>query len=183
MGTFYRFVNSKLSCNSGVGPLKTPSGEMIVDDVGKAELLSCVVQVFLQLMMAICQSSVVGLIMTFVSVILFFSPSDIAKTMSGIKCSRTADPHGFNSSFLKRLKFFLAGPMSSVFTYIFSAGVIPSAWRESNVTPVFKKGISSDVSNYRPISLTSLFSKIFERIVKQQMLTYLLNYKLITRQL
>ena len=39
MGTFYRFVNGKLSCKSGVGPLKTPSGEMIVDD-GKAELLS-----------------------------------------------------------------------------------------------------------------------------------------------
>ena len=42
--------------------------------------------------------------------------------------------------------------------------------------------ISSDVSNYRPISLTSLFSKIFERIVKQQTLTYLLNHNLITSQ-
>ena len=70
--------------------------------------------------------------------------------------------------------------MCSVFT--FSVVVIPSAWHESNVTPVFKIGISSDVSNYRPISLTSLFSKVFERIVKQQMLTYLLNYKLITTQ-
>jgi len=78
------------------------------------------------------------------------------------------------------LKFLLDGPMCSVFT--FSVVVIPSAWHESNVTPVFKIGISSDVSNYRPISLTSLFSKVFERIVKQQMLTYLLNYKLITTQ-
>ena len=37
MGTF---LNGKLSCKSGVEPLKTPPGEMIVDDVGKAELLS-----------------------------------------------------------------------------------------------------------------------------------------------
>ena len=102
--------------------------------------------------------------------------------VSSLKCTRTTDPHGFNSLFLKRLKFILAGPMSSVFSYIFSAGIIPSAWHESNVTPIFKKGMSSDVSNYRPISLTSLFSKIFEGIVKQQMLTYLLNYNLITNQ-
>jgi len=40
LGTFYRFVNGKLSCKSGVGPLKSPSGDMIVDDVSKAEMLS-----------------------------------------------------------------------------------------------------------------------------------------------
>jgi len=38
------------------------------------------------------------------------------------------------------------------------------------------------VSNYRPISLTSVFCKIFERILKQQMLTYLLENNLITQQ-
>jgi len=71
-GTFYHFVNGKLSCKSGVGPLKTPPGEMIVDDVGKAELLSNYFASVLQLIMAICQSSVVGLTMTFVSTISFF---------------------------------------------------------------------------------------------------------------
>ena len=74
LGTFYRFVNSKLSCKSGVAPLKTPSGEMIVDDVGKAELLSIY---FASVFTVddgnlIGQSSVVGLMMTFVSMILFF---------------------------------------------------------------------------------------------------------------
>ena len=53
---------------------------------------------------------------------------------------------------------------------IFISGKIPSDWRLANVTPVFKKGVSSNVANYRPISVTSTFSKIFERIVQQQML-------------
>ena len=65
---------------------------------------------------------------------------------------------------------------------IFLSGKIPSDWRLANVTPVFKKGISSEVSNYRPISLTSSFSKTFERIVKQQILLYLLENHLISRQ-
>ena len=65
---------------------------------------------------------------------------------------------------------------------IFLSGKIPSDWRLANVTPVFKKGISLEVPNYRPISLTSSFSKTFERIVKQQILLYLLYNHLISRQ-
>ena len=60
-------------------------------------------------------------------------------------------------------------------THILTSGKIPSDWRLANVIPVFKKGISSNVANYHPISLTSTFSKIFERIVKQQMLAYLFS--------
>ena len=40
--------------------------------------------------------------------------------------------------------------------------------------------MSSDVANYRPISLTSSFSKVFERVIKKQMLGYLLENRLIS---
>jgi len=40
MGTFYRFVNGKLSCKSGVGPLKNDCGKLILDDTEKAERLN-----------------------------------------------------------------------------------------------------------------------------------------------
>jgi len=92
-----------------------------------------------------------------------------------MKSSNTADPQGFSNSFLKRLKFALAKPLSALYTHIFTSGKIPSDWRLANVTLVFKKGISSNVANYRPISQTSTVSKIFERTVKQQMLAYLIK--------
>ena len=41
--------------------------------------------------------------------------------------------------------------------------------------------MSSSVENYRPISLTSVMCKVFERIVKEQMLGYLCKHTLITR--
>ena len=49
------------------------------------------------------------------------------------------------------------------------------------VTPLFKKGHSTDVSNYRPISLTSMCCKIMESVIKDDILDHLLSNGLISR--
>ena len=46
LGSFYRFVNGKLLCKSGVGPLKAKSGELIVDDYRPIYLTSCFSKTF-----------------------------------------------------------------------------------------------------------------------------------------
>jgi len=40
LGSFYRFVNRKLFCKSGIGPLKADSGKLVVDDTEKTEMLN-----------------------------------------------------------------------------------------------------------------------------------------------
>ena len=60
-------------------------------------------------------------------------------------------------------------------------GQIPASWKFANTTPFFKKGLASEVANYRPISLTSVFCKLFERVTHEQMLAYLLKNNLISR--
>ena len=40
-----------------------------------------------------------------------------------------------------------------------------AAWRQANVTPIPKGLPSSSVANYRPIYITSVLSKVFERLV------------------
>jgi len=44
-------------------------------------------------------------------------------------------------------------------------GVIPSIWKNADVTPVFKKGGRDLVENYRPVSLTCVCCKILEHII------------------
>ena len=68
-----------------------------------------------------------------------------------------------------------------IFSSFFETGSLPSVWRSAVVTPVFKKGVSSDVNNYRSISLTCCFCNIIESIVKDQMLDYLPRNKLISK--
>ena len=50
----------------------------------------------------------------------------------------------------------------------------------AEVIPIFKQGIKINCSNYRPISLLSSFSKVFEKIVCKRVYSYLLKFKLLS---
>lgn len=50
---------------------------------------------------------------------------------------------------------------------------VPDAWKEANVTPVYKKGERNKAVNYRPISLTCILSKQMEHIIASQIMGHL----------
>jgi len=89
-------------------------------------------------------------------------------------------PGGYSSEFVKAIAISISLPLAMIFSSSFETGSAPSIWRSDIVTPAFKKGLSSDVNNYRSISLTC-FCKIMELIVKDQLLDYLLRNKLISK--
>lgn len=60
-----------------------------------------------------------------------------------------------------------------------SNGVFPSVLKNSIVKPLFKKGDKNSVSNYRPISLLSGFSKIFEKVMLSRLLNHLSVHRVI----
>ena len=53
----------------------------------------------------------------------------------------------------------------------YRTGLIPQEWKLAHVVPVFKKGTKADVENYRPISLTCLVMKIFEKLVRNEIMS------------
>ena len=62
-----------------------------------------------------------------------------------------------------------ATEIAPVLTFIFqqslSSGYVPTDWRLANIPPIFKKGDKSTPSNYRPVSITSICSKLIEHII------------------
>ena len=54
-----------------------------------------------------------------------------------------------------------------------NTGNIPSDWLLVNVTPVYKKGSKDIPVNYRPISLTSVCSKVMEHIIYHSIMSHL----------
>ena len=59
-------------------------------------------------------------------------------------------------------------------------GIFPKTLKIAKVKPVFKSGDKSEMGNYRPISLLSSLSKIFEKVLKNRIVAYIDRYKLIS---
>ena len=75
------------------------------------------------------------------------------------------DLFGMFPLFLKSTADVMAPSLSVVFQLLVRLGSFPTCWRQANVTPIPKGPPSSSVANYRPISITSVLSKVFERLV------------------
>ena len=57
---------------------------------------------------------------------------------------------------------------------------MPADWKLANVSPIRKKGSRAMASNYRPVSLTCLASKLMESIIRDAMVRHLLENDLCT---
>ena len=63
--------------------------------------------------------------------------------------------------------------LSHIFNMCLAEGYFPNELKEGCITPIFKCGSKTDVNNYRPVCSLSPFSKIFERIVYEKIITFI----------
>ena len=95
-----------------------------------------------------------------------FNRNRVHKHLSNIN-SNKASMHG---KILKNCSESLAYPLSLILKVSYNTGSLPKEWKLANVVPILKKGGKDDIKNYRPISLTYLVMKLFERILKEELL-------------
>ena len=81
---------------------------------------------------------------------------------------------------LKLPSHIVAPPLTKIFKSCLNQGIFLSERKIAKVTPIFKKCAKSDLSNYRPISVLTLVSNIFEKIIYQQLYDYLNGNKLLS---
>ena len=171
LGAFYRYVNSKLSCKSGIGPLRNRDGNFVFDDNSKADLLN---EYFSQV--CICDNNTLpdykGVRCDDTLDSVTFTSSDVLKCLRKQKEKLSSGPDNLPPIFYKKLANSLCEPLAIMFNLFMCNGCVPSVWKQAYVTPIFKKGLSSSSENYRPISLTCIASKVFETTIRKDMLTF-----------
>ena len=111
-----------------------------------------------------------------------FTPQTVRSVLLKLKPSNSSGYDCIPNVFLKNCANNLAKSLCHIFSISFVDGCLPETWKYAIVTPVHKKGPTSDPNNFRPISLTATCCRVMERIINDTLLRYLLDRHLISKQ-
>ena len=107
------------------------------------------------------------------------TPKMAAKVISHLDISKALRPDRIPVILLKMCSLELS-IFSKLYNLCLTHSVFPSNWKLVSVVPVFKGSrAKSDPSNYLPISLLPIMSKVFESLIIQQLIDYL-EHELLT---
>ena len=104
------------------------------------------------------------------------------KELESLDSNTSMGPDRMHPQLLKLCAASLAHPLALIARKTMAEGTLPTEWKSSNITPIFKKGSHSDPLNYRPVSLTSVVCKVIERIVVAELNNYLVENKIISNE-
>lgn len=102
-----------------------------------------------------------------------FKSKIVAKLLRDIDSSKAMGIDGIPGIVLKNCAKELCWPLARLFQKSFDTATVPAEWKCSKIIPIHKKKSRSDVSNYRPISLLPLVSKIMERYISYHLTKFL----------
>ena len=101
------------------------------------------------------------------------SAEEVECCLRQLDTSKSPGHDGISTRVLKEAAKELAPSLSSLFNYSLAYAVLPQDWKDATITPVYKKGDPCSPTNYRPISLLSVVSKVLERIVHTRLYKHL----------
>jgi len=102
-----------------------------------------------------------------------FSEKDLAEAIDDMDSNASTSEDDIPAIVLKRCKGSISKALLILWTNSLQSGMIPAYYKEQFVVPIHKKGSKTEPENYRPVSLTSHVIKIFERVIRKQLVGYL----------
>ena len=153
---FFSYVNSRKTISKKIGPLADVDGNLHSSNDEMAVLLndhfSSVFTVENDLHPR--QPEPVSDIFNYVRC----TPEEVEERIAKLDRFKSPGADGFLPRVVKEVKHAIVPHITSIFNVSLETGVVPRDWREANVTPIFKKGSSSQPGNYRPVNPPQLFA-------------------------
>ena len=111
-----------------------------------------------------------------------FTLREIYKVIDNLDNNKAPGPGYINAWALKSGKYAIGTHLQIIFNDCIQEKVFPAILKDSHITPIFKKGDVSVLTNYRPISVTPTFAKVFERLLLNQLIEYLQKFALLNKK-
>ena len=106
---------------------------------------------------------------------LVFTLDDVSFVLKHLNPTKAPGHDELDARILKECADVLSPSLTRIFNCSFQAGIFPQTWKLANVIPIYKSGNVQDVRNYRPISLTCIVSKVFERCIFNKVFPHLIE--------
>ena len=106
---------------------------------------------------------------------LIVTPTMVNMKIRAMKDNKSPGVDGIPTKLLLEIVQQISIPLATVLSLSLEEGVVPLEWKETNIIPLFKKGLRNKSENYRPMSLTSVICKLLERQLKITWLIFLLK--------
>ncbi len=140
-GTFYRYVNSRISYRNAISALVNGDGKILFENNDKA----CAFYEYFAAVGTVDDGSLPNCPTPATSSGIdrvVFNDTNVIAAINKLRSNLSSGPDGFPPFLFKKLNHCLAEPLASLFTQLLSVGYVPDDWKKAIITPVLKKGAS-----------------------------------------
>lgn len=97
---------------------------------------------------------------------------EVLNLLNNLPNKKSTGIDGISPFVVKLAKYYITGPLTHIFNLSISSGVFPNKLKIAKLVPLYKKNDKRDCANYRPIAITSIFSKLLEKIMYSRLLNF-----------
>lgn len=97
---------------------------------------------------------------------------DVLNMISTLNKNSSIGPDGISIIFIYNCRFILTPILTRIFNTSLEKGIFPTRWKTSFISPIFKNGDPSLISNYRPIYKISIIPKLFSKLISSKLSKY-----------
>ena len=110
---------------------------------------------------------------------IFITERGVFKLLQALNISKEAGPEVLRPRVLKELSSELAPILTLLFQASLNQQSLPDLWKHAIVNPIYKKGDTTNPSNYSPVSLTCISCKFLEHIIYSNLMQHLTRHNIL----
>jgi len=173
--SFYAYVRSKAKAKINVGPLVNKDGEVISLAEDMSEEFN---KFFISVFSKEGNESILEAEWTYKGPTdeqlcdLEITDEQVLSELERLRDDKAAGADDLVPRFLSNIKGDISYPLTLLFQRIMDDREVPEERREENVVSIFKNKRRGEASSYRPVSLTSQTSKVFESIIRDEVVSF-----------